>query len=95
MNLFKQIKENQYINNMKIASKTNLSLLETLNSLQQEYEQTVEAHNKEITTLKIDEMHFNVCITFKDQEYCFKRIFYTDQIRTKKEINSLSEIQIF
>jgi hypothetical protein len=50
---------------------------------------------QEITTLKIDEMHFNVCIPFKDQEYCFKRIFYTNQLNAFQEITSQSEIKIF
>ena len=38
MGIFKSLKSNKYVENMTVMSKTNLSLLQTLNELQSEYE---------------------------------------------------------
>lgn len=52
MELLKKLKENQYIENMKNASKTQLSLLNTLNELQTEYEKMFTDKQKEVDELK-------------------------------------------
>lgn len=49
----------------------------------------------EIVALKIDEFQFNICIPFKDKEYCFKRILYTNQFTEKKTFISQSEILVY
>lgn len=48
--LFETLKKNQYIINMENAAKTQLSLLNTLNELQSEYEKLFAENNK----LKLD-----------------------------------------
>lgn len=55
MGLFKKLKGNLYVDNMTTLAKTNLSLLNTLNDLQAEYEKLVSECDKlkaEITKLK-------------------------------------------
>lgn len=51
MQLFKEMKNNKYIENMTIGAKTQLSLLETLNALQQEYEKYYNIKEKETEQL--------------------------------------------
>lgn len=51
MKLFKEIKNNKYIDNMTIGAKTQLSLLETLNALQHEYEEYFTHKEKETEQL--------------------------------------------
>lgn len=52
MKLFKETKSNKYIENMTIGAKTQLSLLETLNALQHEYEEYHLSTTAEIELLK-------------------------------------------
>lgn len=51
MNLFKQVKDNKYVENMKTGAKTQLSLLNTLSELQLEYEESFKKHQEEIQKL--------------------------------------------
>ena len=46
MGLFNKLKGNQYVDNMAVLSKTNLSLLNTLNDLQSEYDKLFEDNQK-------------------------------------------------
>jgi hypothetical protein len=52
MSLFKELNKNKYIENMRIGARTQLSLLETLNALQQEYEKDHNTLVKEIEKLQ-------------------------------------------
>jgi regulator of replication initiation timing len=45
MGLFKTLGDTKYIDNMIVMSKTNLSLLNTLNELQSEYEKVIQENN--------------------------------------------------
>lgn len=54
MGFFKDLNKTKYIENMTTMSKTNLSLLNTLNELQDEYEKVVEENN----TLKQELLKF-------------------------------------
>lgn len=46
MTIFGENKKTQFIETMEKLSKTNLSLLNTLNALQNEYERVIEENNK-------------------------------------------------
>lgn len=48
MDLFKQVKDNKYIENMKNSTKAQLSLLNTLTELQSEYEKSFNEHQEEL-----------------------------------------------
>ena len=55
MGIFNDLKKNQYVENMTTMSRTNLSLLDTLNKLQIEYEKLLKKQyelEREIDKLK-------------------------------------------
>ena len=51
MKLFGELKKNKYVENMTVMNKTSLSLLNTLNQLQDEYDKAVIEFNQQMQKL--------------------------------------------
>lgn len=49
----------------------------------------------EIIALKIDEIQFNICLTFANREHCFNRTVYCDQFIENKTFNSITDIDVY